>query len=268
MNQEPRGPRAFLERARPDKLLLSWYGVADKLNHKAHPDSRRGGPRRVVVDFDLLRKVGGANFRDLGGHPTRDDRRVRRKMVYRSAHLADLPAESPLRSLHLRTLVTLQSRVEVSHLGRPLDAILKSVRWEHIPIGDRWFDADNPVPLGDQPGQEHLALVGQFCEAWRTFFGILAEGEVYPLLFHCSAGRDRTGVGAAMLLELLGVERDNIVGDFLQSNIVFHQMPLRSTQLLPLFKWIDEHGGINGFMREVIGLRAADLERIRRDLLD
>ncbi len=242
--------------------------MAEQSRHKPNHDARPSGPRRVVVDFDLLRKVAGANFRDLGGYPTRQDRRVRRKMVYRSAHLAELPAESPLRSLDLRTLVTLQSHIEVSHLGRPLDAILKSVRWEHIPIGDRWFDADNPVPLADEPGQEHLALVEQFREAWLAFFRVLAEGEVYPLLFHCSAGRDRTGVGAAMLLELLGVERDNIVADFLQSNVVFRDMPLRSTQLLPLFEWIDEQGGINPFMREVIGLRAAEVERIRRDLLD
>jgi len=238
--------------------------MADQSNH----NGGRSAPRRVVVDFDLLRKIGGANFRDLGGHPARHQRRVRRKMIYRSAHLAELPAESPLRALDLRTLVTLQSRVEVSHLGRPIDAILKSVRWEHIPIGDRWFDADNPAPLGDEPGQEHLALVSQFCEAWHTFFRILAEGEVYPLLFHCSAGRDRTGVGAAMLLEMLGVERDNIVADFLQSNVAFREIPLKSTQLLPLFDWIDEQGGIDRFMREAIGLRAAEVETIRRDLLD
>ncbi len=224
--------------------------------------------RRVVVDFDLLRKFAGANFRDLGGHPTRHRRRVRRKMVYRSAHLAELPVESPLHSLSLRTLVTLQSRVEVSNLGRPVETLLKSVRWEHIPIGDRWFDADDPATLSDEPGGEHLALVTKFLDDWRAFFKILAERNVYPLLFHCSAGRDRTGVGAAMLLELLGVDRERVVGDFLESNAVFHQMPLKPRQLEPVFESIDERGGIDNFMRDAIGLSAGDLDAIRADLLD
>jgi protein-tyrosine phosphatase len=230
------------------------------------PKSRK--PRRVVVDFDLLRKVAGANFRDLGGHPTRDRRRVRRGRVYRSAHLAELPEESPLRSLSLRTLITLQSRVEVSHLGPPEQTLLESVRWEHIPIGDRWFEDQDFAALSSQPGREHLALVTYFRDDWRAFFSILAERNVYPLLFHCSAGRDRTGVGAAMLLELLGVERDRIAEDFLQSNLVFRQMPLSAAQLSPVFEWIDQHGGIDGFMREVIGLEPADLESIRADLLE
>jgi protein-tyrosine phosphatase len=228
----------------------------------------RDESRRVVVDFDLLRKVGGLNFRDLGGHPARDRKRVRPAMIYRSAHLAELPLESPLPGLGLRTLVTLQSRVEVSHLGPPAERIRNAVRWEHIPIGDRWFDADNPAPLAEEPGQEHLALVIQFFSVWRAFFKILAEREVYPLLFHCSAGRDRTGVGAAMLLELLGVDRERIVGDFLRSNAVFHEMPLRPAQLRPLFEAIDECGGIEAFMCEKIGLSTADLDTIRQDLLD
>jgi protein-tyrosine phosphatase len=233
------------------------------------PENRdRDESRRVVVDFDRLRKVGGLNFRDLGGHPTRNRRQVRSAMVYRSAHLAALPLESPLPALGLRTLVTLQSRVEVSHLGPPADAIRNAVRWEHIPIGDRWFDADNPAPLSEEPGQEHLALVIQFCADWRAFFKILAEREVYPLLFHCSAGRDRTGVGAAMLLELLGVDRERIVADFLRSNAVFHEMPLRPAQIRPLFEAIDECGGIEAFMCDRIGLCAADLDTIRQDLLD
>ena len=58
-----------------------------------------------------------------------------------------------------------------------------------------------------------------FRHDWRRFFKLLAERDVYPLLFHCSAGRDRTGVGAAMLLSMLGVERDRIVADFLESNV-------------------------------------------------
>lgn len=215
----------------------------------------------MVVDFDLLRTVAGTNFRDLGGHRTRHRRSVRREMVYRSAHLAEVPEQSPLRSVSLRTLVTLQSRVEVAELGPPNHAILKSVRWEHIPLGDRWFEDPTFAKLTDVPGREHLALVIHFREVWRAFFRLLAERNIYPLLFHCSAGRDRTGVGAAMLLEMLGVERERIVADFLESNLVFTHALLSPAQLDPLFEAIDERGGIDRFMSEVIGLSPSSSRR-------
>jgi protein-tyrosine phosphatase len=222
--------------------------------------------RRVVVDFTLLRRYGGRNFRDLGGHPTSQSKRVRGNMVFRSAHLAEVPEESPIRSAGLRTVVTLQSRTEISILGPPHADVLREVRWEHIPIGDRWFREREPISL--IPGREHHAIIHDFREDWRTFFNILAERDVYPLLFHCSAGRDRTGVGAAMLLELLGVSRERIVADFLESNVVFPKMPLAATQLEPVFELIDESGGIEAFMTAGIGLDRAVLEAIREDLLE
>lgn len=226
---------------------------------------------RVVVDFDLLRRIGGLNFRDLGGHPTAAGRVVRKDMVYRSAHLAQLNSEGPhpLESIRLRTLITLQSRLEVRHLGPPRSEFLQSgVRWEHIPIGDSWFRDDGFHKIDTQPGNEHLVILTEFRNDWQMFFKLLAEREVYPLLFHCSAGRDRTGVGAAMLLDLLGVSRDTIVADFLVSNQTFPKMPLSAAQLTPIFEMIDENGGAEGFMQEVLGLDSIDIEAIREDLLE
>ncbi len=228
-----------------------------------------GEQPRVVVDFDLLRRIGGRNFRDMGGHPVPGGRRVRSGRIYRSAHLANVPDEHPLRDLTLRTLITLQSRLEVRHLGPPKPEFLKSgVRWEHLPIGDPWFREDGFHKIETEPGHEHLVILTEFLGDWQSFFRILAEREVYPLLFHCSAGRDRTGVGAAMLLEMLGVARARILEDFLVSNITFPQIPLKETQLEPIFALIDEHGGIEGFMRDILLLDSADIAAIREDLLE
>jgi protein-tyrosine phosphatase len=223
---------------------------------------------RVVVDFELLRTFAAQNFRDLGGHPTASSRRVRAGKIFRSSHLAEVPPESPISKLKLRTLVTLQSRAEVKHLGSPVPAGRAGVRWEHIPMGDEWFNDQGYTRVAPEPGREHLALVMHFREDWLRFFKLLAERDVYPLLFHCSAGRDRTGVGAAMLLSMLGVERDRIVADFLESNLVFKKIPLAAEQLDPVFELIDENGGIEGFMREVIGLAPAELATIQNDLLE
>jgi protein-tyrosine phosphatase len=222
---------------------------------------------KMVVDFDLVRRIAGRNLRDLGGHPARNRKRVRRNHIYRSAHLATIPPESPALSLKLKTVITLQSRMEVSVLGGPERTLVETVRWEHIPIGDKWF-AGGATPAAVKPGHEHLVLVTEFRDAWQSFFMLLAEQSVYPALFHCSAGRDRTGVGAAMLLELLGVDRERILADFLESNTAFPRIPLDPAQLNPLFELIDESGDIGTFLMKEIGVRPHVLEVIRRDLLE
>ena len=135
-------------------------------------------------------------------------------------------------------------------------------------MGDEWFTERGYERMKTEPGQEHYTLVMNFRRDWRRFFSLLAERTVYPLLFHCSAGRDRTGVGAAMILATLGVERDVIIEDFLASNATFPNAPLAAGQLRPVFDLIDEKGGVDEFMREVIGISAADLEAIRADLLE
>ena len=72
----------------------------------------------------------------------------------------------------------------------------------------------------------------------------------------CAAGKDRTGIVAAMLLELLGGDREPIVADFVESNAVFPRMPLTRAQLDPVFELVDRSGGIETFLGEVMGLDA------------
>jgi protein-tyrosine phosphatase len=247
----------------PAKEENNFVAESDRDNPTPPP---RG--ERIVLDFEMLRSFGGRNFRDVGGHPTRQGRRVRTGRIYRSAHLAEVPEGNPLRDIDLKTLVTLQSSPEVKNLGRPHQVIMEGVRWEHIPMGDEWFTERGYERMKAPPGREHYTLVMHYRHDWRRFFKLLAERTVYPLLFHCSAGRDRTGVGAAMILATLGVDRDRIIDDFLASNETFPNSPLAAEQLYPVFDLIDEHGGEDGFMREVIGITAADLEAIRADLLE
>jgi protein-tyrosine phosphatase len=238
------------------------------VEEEKNPDNTGFQKQRVVIDFDLLRRMAAQNFRDLGGHPVKGGRRVRRGKLYRSSHLAELPDHSPVKQLRLKTLVTLQSRMEVKHLGAPVPASHPEVRWAHIPMGDEWFNNNGFTRISAQPGKEHLALVMHFRHDWLTFFRLLAEREVYPLLFHCSAGRDRTGVGAALILSLLGVDRERIVADFLESNQSFPNAPLVAEQLDPVFELIDKNGGAEGFMTQVIGLDRSELATIREDLLE
>src|SRR5260370_7290581 len=221
----------------------------------------------MVVDFELVRRIAGRELRDLGGHQTRKGKGVKREHIYGSAHLASIPPESPAHSLKLNTVITLQSKMEVSILGGPEPALVQNVRWEHIPIGDKWFNGGAPPPSA-KPGHEHLVLVTDFPDACPSFFMLLSDQSVSPLLFHCSAGRDRTGVGAAMLLELLGVDRERILADFLESNTAFPRIPLSPTQLDPIFELIDQSGDIDTFLIKEIGVGPRVLRTIRRDLLE
>lgn len=227
-----------------------------------------GQPTKMVLDFEWVRRIGGRNLRDLGGHPTQDGRIVRRDRIYRSAHLAMVPEASPVRRLKLRTLVTLQSQVEVSTVGPPDPKLFDSVQWRHIPMGDKWFREGAFTEITKTPGNEHLVLVTDFKDAWGKFFTMLAEPQLYPMLFHCSAGRDRTGVGAVMLLELLGVSRDLVLADFLASNTTFHRAPLQPEQIQPVFDLIDSHGGIECFMKAELGVAPTSLEVIRHELTE
>ena len=243
-------------------------GNLSPLASKDDKQADRTERSRLVLDFETIRRMGGRNFRDLGGHPTAEGRRVRHRRIYRSAHLAKVPDAHPIRELKLSTLVTLQSRIEVSRLGRPEPTLLELVRWEHIPMGDHWFNDQGFIEVSREAGREHLVLVTDFKQAWRSFFTLLADSDAYPLLFHCSAGRDRTGVGAVMLLELLRVDRDRIVADFLESNTVFPNMLLHSTMLEPVFELIDQSRGIDSFMRDELGVDPAALDAIRHNLLE
>jgi protein-tyrosine phosphatase len=125
-----------------------------------------------------------------------------------------------------------------------------------------------------------------FAEALR----LIATPDALPLLFHCTAGKDRTGWLAALLLSALGVERSTVVEDYLRTN----ELNAKSTAyllstfadrvpdpsgLLPLFEArkeyleaafaeVDRYGGIEPYLREALGLDDAVLTALRETLLD
>src|SRR5260370_20618211 len=139
--------------------------MVSSLSIDKDPKEQRVEQPRVVVDFDLLRRIGGRNFRDLGGHPAFDGRRVRTEMIYRSAHLAHVPEDPPhpLNTIRLRTLVTLQSRLEVRHLGPPRAEFLQSgARWGDIPLGHTSSRQDGFNKIPTKPSYEHRVIGSDF----------------------------------------------------------------------------------------------------------
>jgi protein-tyrosine phosphatase len=130
-------------------------------------------------------------------------------------------------------------------------------------------------------------------ESYRAMFARIAEGRV-PLLINCSAGKDRTGVGAALVLAALGVPRATIIEDYLltndhadwdwllaQRNTLVARMRLSKTEALKpllvadaayldsLFATLDDrHGGVDGYLADMLGVDAAARDAMRGTLLN
>jgi protein tyrosine/serine phosphatase len=156
---------------------------------------------------------GAPVFRDLGGYRTEDGREVRRGRVYRSCALVEL-TEADVRVLrdrmNLRTVIDLRDKTEISQNGLgPLGK--SSIRYYHVSVIDLPLDNSN-VRSGLVGRYRQIAEVGA-ARIVRVMH-ILANPNSHPVVFHCTAGKDRTGVVAALLLSLLGVELDEIVNDY------------------------------------------------------
>ncbi len=169
---------------------------------------------------------GAPNFRDLGNYPVTGGQRTVPRKVFRSQTLAGLSDGDleTLKALNLRTVIDFRGDEEV--LKEP-SRLPEGVRIVRLPIG-----VGNSNPLMEQlmtGGVDSLQCVAfmqdinrrfatEFTPQYRAFFEILLDPESYPLVFHCTAGKDRTGFAAALLLSALGVDWDTVMDDYLLTN--------------------------------------------------
>ncbi|QJU59864.1 tyrosine-protein phosphatase [Sphingomonas sp. AP4-R1] len=241
---------------------------------------------------------GGQNFRDLGGYRTADGRTVRWGVLYRSGSMHFLtPADyAYLQKLGIRTVCDFRSTDE--RQSEPSNWPAKGA--PHV-LADDYAMADLTGGIGFKPGAMPTAenakatmaatypqMLVRFNSQYRRMFGELLAGRV-PLAFNCSAGKDRTGVAAALILSALGVPHDTVVEDYLLTNRYFDpQKVIRSpattsTEWLKLppdvlraymtadrayieaaLKVVESHaGGTEGYFRDEMGLTKADLTKLR-----
>ncbi|MET9390089.1 tyrosine-protein phosphatase [Streptomyces sp. NPDC006624] len=178
--------------------------------------------------------AGVRNFRDVGGLPTVDGRRVRQGVLYRSGHLAHATGEDAafLTTLGLHTIFDFRNAADQKLEGP--DVSLPGVRNVNLPLSDpadgaefwkmvRDGDLDQlRAILADGKGAERMIASYRMIIKERTaehsqVLHALAEDSV-PVLMHCAAGKDRAGLSVAVTLLAVGVERDAIVDDYLKSN--------------------------------------------------
>ncbi|OEV03989.1 tyrosine-protein phosphatase [Streptomyces oceani] len=178
--------------------------------------------------------AGVRNFRDLGGLPTVDGRRLRHGVLFRSGHLAHATPEDVafLHGLRLHTVFDFRNSADQA-LDGP-DALLTDTRNVNIPLSDPAEGADfwRMVRAGDlaqlrsalSDGQaanrmtaSYRAMVHERTDEHSRVLHAMAEDSV-PALLHCAAGKDRAGLSIAITLLALGVHRDAIEADYLASN--------------------------------------------------
>jgi protein-tyrosine phosphatase len=176
------------------------------------------GPAVVAAD----RRVpfeGATNFRDLGGYRTRSGGRTRWGLVFRADSLHRLTAEDLelYESLGLRTVYDLRSDIEREERPNPMPSraftvISRSPDEEGVQVPtDTWTSAaDGEQILHDL----YVRLIEHASVRIGTLYTELARPDGLPAVFHCHAGKDRTGIVAALLLELIGVERAVVLDDY------------------------------------------------------
>ncbi|MFE2310680.1 tyrosine-protein phosphatase, partial [Streptomyces sp. NPDC059411] len=196
-------------------------------------------------------RTGVRNFRDVGGMPTTDGRKVKPGRLFRSGHLAHATETGAefLGSLGLHTVFDFRNAADQALEGP--DVELPGVRNVNIPLSDPADGREFWKMVRDgEAGQLHEVLGdGKAVERMmRSYRGIiktrtaehsrvvhaLAEDSV-PALLHCAAGKDRAGLSIAVVLLALGVEREAIVTDYLESNAPHNQYRVRrSTDEAPV----------------------------------
>jgi protein-tyrosine phosphatase len=164
------------------------------------------------------------NFRDLGGYETDDGRRVRWGSVYRSDSLHRLTGsdlEAAL-ALGLRTVIDLRSTAELDKDGRFAHA--DDVAFHHLPLFEEdalpfkpFEHPDDPEP---PPGVDYVAIATSGRSSIAAAIQVIALGE-HAVVFHCAAGKDRTGIVAALVLSSLRVPNESIVADYHLSEQAF-----------------------------------------------
>ncbi|MBL8063236.1 MAG: tyrosine-protein phosphatase [Anaerolineales bacterium] len=253
----------------------------------------------------LLSFSGAKNFRDLGGYGSGDGRLVRWGLLYRSGALHKLTEadQKKLAGLNLGRIFDFRAEHETEKKSDRLPPELHA-RLVLLPMEDAstkvWHEARDEMVknmLTLDPAEymlrTNVELATKFTPQYRRFFYELLAVNGSPILFHCAAGKDRTGFAAACILKILGVPFETIMQDYLLTNRHFldaYQWSLFTASLLKGRKFADgirgfmraderylsaafdalekEHGSFEAYVRDGLELSEGDVERLRNIYLE
>jgi protein-tyrosine phosphatase len=225
------------------------------------------------------------NVRDLGGLPTGDGRVTKHGVFLRGDTLCDLTDDGRRSLLEdgVRTIVDLRSADEIEREPNPF-ATIDGVRYEHRPLNDP--GVTSRISVIEDSTERYRVMLDANGQRIAAIMDIIATSP-RAVLFHCFAGRDRTGIIAAILLRLAGVPDDLIVQDYavsderlvtryeewrarqneiqrarMDQSIVEAETTIRGT----LDHLDAKHGGVDAYLLRN-GLDPAIIGRLKADLL-
>ncbi|WP_194818278.1 tyrosine-protein phosphatase [Nocardia sp. XZ_19_385] len=236
------------------------------------------------------------NVRDLGGLPVEGGGTTRFGVVYRAStpqHLTEGDLSTLLGPLGLRTLIDLRNPDEVEREGYGLLAD-SAVRKVNLPVRKPTQTSLTPADL--VPDAQHYDLVGLYrellggsAESVVTAARVITDPDQHSVVFHCAAGKDRTGLVAAVLLDAVGVPSEVIAADYaltgerlarirarLDALPSYHGLPPVNTGILAVDPEVIRqflaglhatHGGGAAWLR-THGLSAAELTQLRQVLVE
>ena len=162
------------------------------------------------------------NFRDIGGYLNQDGKRVKKGLYFRTGRQDRMSDQdlSVLSDLKISTQIDLRKPDEVLDQGKgPLEAM--GANYVNIAVIPEGGSDQLSRLVGDTgiSGVRYLGYLEFGPTSWLRLFEILANEDSLPVVLHCTAGKDRTGVSTAFLLSILGVSRDVIEADYLLTNL-------------------------------------------------
>ena len=227
---------------------------------------------------------GAFNCRDLGGLLTKDGRTIKKGLLFRCGDLADLTSNdiSTLEKLRIHTIVDFRSPREIEL--KPNKKISNVQQVVNLPTmaGDVDHIMENfeDMDLSDFLVESNQSFVRNpaYVENYKKFFALAQDAQQAPLLFHCTAGKDRTGFATAMLLYALGVDEESIFDDYLYSNTGLKDKNAKIIKVHPEYEAVlgvrkeylqaafdaikEDYGSVDNFLKKALNADVAKLKSI------
>lgn len=177
--------------------------------------------RRNIPDREVTLE-GAVNFRDLGGYVTTDYRRIKWGRIYRSADISRL-TDADMQELERRKIYTVVDFRGEKEAENAPDCLLPGTDYLLLPAGSGNTSDLAGFTKGLTSGTEIMKAfysdISTFQEKYRPFFRkLLTLPDTSALVFHCTAGKDRTGIAAALFLYSLEIPMETIFADYVSTN--------------------------------------------------
>ena len=181
-------------------------------------------------DYRKLPFTGAHNFRDLGGYKTEDGRALKWGKIYRSDDLHLLTDEDLkyLSRLNIKSVVDFRSdeerESEPDRLNPDMTQVLLPIKFQPEELDDETLkNLMKNLTFGTLDSSNllrdfNIVIVKDFATEYKKFFRHVIENNAEPIVFHCTAGKDRAGFASAMILTVLGVPREKVIEDYLLTN--------------------------------------------------